>query len=232
MGDVAWRQGRLNEARAYLDESLALARALGDTTRTMFALNRLGAVALNRGDLDEAERLLTEVHALALAVGNRERAMHALNNLGEVAKQRSNLVMARAYHQQALDLAREIGARQQTAGFLLNLADDDIKLRDLRAARAELRQGLVLARALGVTWVLTAVPSYCAHLAAAEGDMARALALYGLARRHPAWSGENQRELERDLAAWGLDAAAAEAGLARGAELDFDTTVAELLGEE
>jgi hypothetical protein len=70
-----------------------------------------------------------------------------------------------------------------------------------------------------------------ACVAAAEGDMDRALALYGLAQHHPAFSSDDRHAVEQDLALWGLDAAAAEAGMARGAELDFDATVAELLKE-
>jgi hypothetical protein len=73
--------------------------------------------------------------------------------------------------------------------------------------------------------VLRAVLHY-AYLAAAEGELDRALALYGLARRHPAFSSDDRHGVEQDLALWGLDAATIETGMARGAELDFEATVA------
>jgi tetratricopeptide (TPR) repeat protein len=95
--------GNVDDARTALNESLALARELGDLNRELFALNRLGTAAIQQ-DIAEAERLLSEVHARAVAAGNRERAMAALNNLGVVASER-DFAMARSYFRQALALA-------------------------------------------------------------------------------------------------------------------------------
>ena len=62
-----------------------------------------------------------------------------------------------------------------------------------------------------------------------EGQIERALALLGLARRHPAWRGNNQGAMDMTLAEWNLDPAIVEAGLAKGVELDWETTLQELL---
>jgi len=128
-----------------------------------------------------------------------------------------------------LALAREIGAQQNIAVLLINLVDTDIQLGQLTDARAGLREGLALTLRLGaLPWVVSAV-MYFAILAHAEGQVEQALALWGLARRQPAWSSDHQRELDLTLAHWALDAAAVEAGLAKGAALDWDTTIQELL---
>jgi hypothetical protein len=50
-----------------------------------------------------------------------------------------------------------------------------------------------------------------------------------LARRQPAWSSDDQYLLGLTLARWALDPAVAEAGLAKGATLDWDATIQELL---
>ncbi len=55
------------------------------------------------------------------------------------------------------------------------------------------------------------------------------MGLLGLVRCHPAWTSEDRLNLETALAEWALDAAVVEAGLAKGAELDWETTVQELL---
>jgi hypothetical protein len=68
-----------------------------------------------------------------------------------------------------------------------------------------------------------------AVLAHAEGQTERALELWGLAQRHPAWSSEHQRGQDFTLARWALDPAVVEAGLAESAALDWDTTIQELL---
>jgi predicted ATPase len=229
VGANNWALGKMDEARIALEESLALARALNNLTRELFALNRLGVVYL-RIDTDEAERIFKEVHARSMAAGNRERAMSALNNLGAVAGKRQAHATQRSYQHQALALARELGVQQMIALFLMNLATSDMKLGKLDAARAELHEGLALALRLGVLqWVVFAVTNF-GELAYFEGQIDRALELYGLARSQPAWNSENQHVLDKTLAEWALDPTVAEAGLAKGAQLDWDTTVKELVG--
>lgn len=228
LGTNYWHMGKLDEARARIGESLALARALGDVMRELYALNRLGAVYLQI-DVVEAEKYFQEVHTRAASVGNRERAMVALNNLGEVAKERQDYALQRDFQQQALALAREIGAQQSIALFLINLADSDTRLGQLAAAQAELREGLALALRLGtLPWQVTAVMHF-ANLAYAEGRIERALALRGLAHRQPAWTNQDQRVLDATATEWALDPEVVAMGLAKGAELDWDTTLQELL---
>ncbi len=228
LGDVNWRVGKLDVAKVALEENLALARALGDLPRELFALNRLGTVAL-QSDLAESERLYTEVHTRAVAAGNRERAMTALNNLSVVADERKEYAAAQEYGYQALALAREIGAQDMVAVGLLNQAEGDIKLGQLAAARVGLREGLALALRLGaLPWVVGAVRGF-ANLAYAEGQTERALALLDLAGKHPAWSSDNQHQLDGTLVEWALDPSVVEAGLQAGEALDWDATVRELL---
>jgi adenylate cyclase len=228
LGDVDWHVGRSEEATLALEESLTLARELGDVTRELFALNRLATV-FSYSDRAEAVRLYRQVHTRAVAVGNRERAMVALNNLGADASRRREWAVARDYDQQALVLAREIGAQASIAMFLMNLAYADIHLGGLAEARVGLREGLALALRLGaLKQVIMAVTNY-AYVAHAEGQTERAFALLGLARRHPAWDSVGQRYLDLQLAEWALDPATVEVGLKKGEKLDWDETIQELL---
>jgi len=57
------------------------------------------------------------------------------------------------------------------------------------------------------------------------------LPLFGLARRHPAFSREFQHEMDMTLAEWALEPSVVEASMAKGAELDWDKTIEELLKE-
>ena len=107
LGDMNWRLGRNEEARPFLEECLELANRTLDTTRILFAKNRLALIAV---DQDEKERLLGEVLELARKVGNRERMMAALNHLGTVYDARKDYRAALDSIEQALCLAREIGA--------------------------------------------------------------------------------------------------------------------------
>ena len=229
LGSNYWRLGNLGDAGAALNESLALARELGDVNRELFILTQLGTVADIQGDFDKGERLFSEVYKRAILMDNRARAMSALNNLGVVAEEKEDFTAAQAYLHQALALAREIGAQQNIAQYLTNLAVVDIELGQLAAAREKLQEGLALALRLGAfPWVVSAVTSF-AELAYSEGQTEQALALYGLARNHPAWSSDDQRSLDASLVQWALDPSVAEAGMARAAELDWDKTIQELL---
>ena len=55
------------------------------------------------------------------------------------------------------------------------------------------------------------------------------MALWSLARHHPALKSDDQRTLDMMLAEWALDPSVVEAGMKKGAELDWDETVKELL---
>ena len=228
-GDLSWRLGKLTDAKVALNESLALARALGNVRRELPALNLLATIMRQEGDTTESERIYEEVHARALAVGNRLMAMVALNNLGTVATQRRDYTAARDNFEKALALAHEIGAQQRAALYLLNRAGIDIKLGQLAAARLRLHEGLVLAVRFGVPPLVVFAVMTFAELAHAEGQTDWALALMGLARHHPAWDSEAQSDLDTAFAQWALDPSVAEVGMAKGAEMDWDNTIDELL---
>lgn len=228
LGSNRWRQGRSDDARTAFEECLSLARTLGDVTRELIALNRLGAVALTSGDLGEAERLWKEVYERALSVGNRERAMASVNNLGSVASSRQDYAAARDYILDALRLGREIGAQHTIALTLINLGELEVHLGNYAEARSRLREGLALAVHLGAMPRVLGAVIFFAMLAYADGQVERALALWGLARSHPAWHADLQRTMDQTLAEWGIAPALVESGLAQGAQLDWQATLEEL----
>jgi adenylate cyclase len=229
LGNNGRRLGKLEEAGMTLHESLALARKLGDVTDELIALTHLGTVADMQGDFDKGQQLFIEVHKRAVSVGNRARAMSALNNLGVVADEKEDYTAAQTYFQEALALAREIGAQQNIAQYLTNLAIIDLNLGQLNAARLKLQEGLVLAlRLRAMPWVISALTTF-AEIAYFEGRTDLALVLYGLARNHPAWSSDDQRSLDASLTAWGLDPSFVEAAMAKGAKLDWNKAIEELL---
>ena len=229
LGSNHYLLDKLDDAKVALEESLMLAREIGDVTLELRALMRLGVVIRAQGDLDESERLVRAVHTRAVMAGNREQAMLVLSELAVVAYERKDYVTMRDYHQQSLALAREVGAQDMVAVYLSNAAYSDITLGKLAAAREKLCEALALALRLGtLRWAVGAVLNF-AELAYAEGQTERALALCSLARKHPAWNSGNQRGMDIMFAEWALDPSVVEVGLAKGAELDWDETIEELL---
>jgi len=230
MGDVNFRLGNANDALTALNESVKLAIELGDVTRELFALNRLGSVhGILLHEPAEEERIYIKVYERAIAVGNRERAMAALNNLGEVAKSRDDYSLARDYTQQASALACEIGMNLGEAAMTINLGGLDTQLGNLSTARTELCSGLELALQLdALPWIIWGV-FYFSNLIYIEGNTEFALKLIGLARSQPAWSIEHQHNLDATLERWSLDSSIVEEDMKKGEALDWHKTIQELL---
>lgn len=112
---------------------------------------------------------------------------------------------------------------------LINLGSADSQLGNLSAARVELREGLAQAlRIKTQPWVVSAVV-YFSALAYNEGQVERALALFSLARRQPAWSSDHQYEFDLALTEWTIDPTVLEAGMRKGAEMNWEETLQELL---
>ena len=223
--------GDADGVEANAAESLLLARAIGDVTLELSSLGHLALAAETRGDSAESMRRSEAAFDLARRSGNLSRQTLMLNYLGSNAYESGDAEKARAYYHEALLLGRELGARQSIALSMLNLAQAELLLGDQTAARQHASEGLAMMQALQATpWVLFGVHVF-GQLAVAEGDLPRALKLFGLERAHPALGHEGQVEVDRDLARLALPADVLAAGLATGAGLDLDAVVGEILGE-
>jgi tetratricopeptide (TPR) repeat protein len=230
LGDVNWKLGKLDEARALIEECLELSRSIGDVHQELYALNRLGVV-LGHFDLDAGDRFIQEAYVRATELGNRNLALMAINNLGEAAKVRQDYTAAREYHLKAFAQAQAISAKWYIAMVIFNLAEDDIFLGQFPSAKSRLREGLKLTTRMKMSSFAIPAMIYFGHLAYAEGQVERALDLWGLAQKHPAWSSDNQYELNMALERSTLDPAIIQQGLEHGATLNLDQTIKELLDE-
>ncbi len=233
LGDLHWRLADFEPAQRYCTESLALARQCGDFWQVLNVLNRLAGVAISQGRLDQAEAMLHDVYTQALQAGNRERAATALNNLGAIAEQRGDTAAGQVYLRQALDLVRESGQQYLLATLLINQADGEIELGDFAAARQDLCEGLALARRIGAIPTLLSAVRNAGHMLALEGQVARGLALLGLAFYHAGAVSDSRRLVREILPLLGLDPAdpQVQAGLEEGKHLDLEVVVTGLLAQ-
>ncbi len=229
LGNVHWRLGNLENARACCEESRDIARDIGDTNTLLMALNRLGVVMGGLGSPSAEENFYRQALSLAVSVGNRERAAVALNNLGALADEKGGLAKAQGFYLQAIDMAREIGAQQSLALYLINLGHSEIRLGQLDEADNHLREGLALAEHLGATpWAVTAVLFY-ARLFYARSEAERAYSLLGLARNQPAFSSDHTRLMEQMFTDWQVTPESAAVNIAAAPILDWKTTVLDLM---
>jgi class 3 adenylate cyclase/tetratricopeptide (TPR) repeat protein len=113
--------GLADDARAPLDQALALARTHGHARGESSALAQLGVLAWQAGRYDDADTLLkSSLPALQLS-GDLRREIDVLNNLGVVARSRARFAQAVSHFERAQAIARRIGDRSGEAMLINNM---------------------------------------------------------------------------------------------------------------
>jgi len=180
-GVLACYMGRYGEGRAYLEESLAIARALANRRRIAGALQPLALACLGEDDVPAARGHLEEALELARDEGDWHQLAAALNAMAQLHRTQDELPAAIPLYEQVLTLAREAGDRETTAIGLLNLAMATAGASVDDRVPAMLREALDIAGEIGSTPVAQSVLEVSAGLAASQGDWPRAARLFGVA---------------------------------------------------
>ncbi|RPI31466.1 MAG: hypothetical protein EHM70_11460, partial [Chloroflexota bacterium] len=111
LGWLLFRQSQFDEAKGYLDQALASARALGNRYLEADVLTLLGSCAQARQALHAAREFFTQARDLARAIGSREREALAYLNLARVAQDRGEHSAERENLLLALRLLQATGDR-------------------------------------------------------------------------------------------------------------------------
>ncbi|MDQ3227210.1 MAG: tetratricopeptide repeat protein [Chloroflexota bacterium] len=148
-GSMADRQNDFVQARAFFEESLALARQGGDERRAARSLRSLGIVASNQNELDDAAALFEEALVELRAIQDQAAIASCLNDLGLVADRRGDRNRAIAYYEEALPLARATGDQTHAALILSNLGGTVTASGDMPRGEALTAEALDQSRAVG-----------------------------------------------------------------------------------
>jgi predicted ATPase len=117
----AYRQGDWGTSKTYAEQSLGIARELGDTRSTIWPLILLGARASGVGEYDEATKLYEQAIAIAQETGDRGLVGAATNNLGVVAMEEGDFVRGAVLLEEALAISRELGNAEEISLETINL---------------------------------------------------------------------------------------------------------------
>ena len=192
-GQLCGFMGRYDEAKTLLEESVAIARELGDRFRIAKALQPLAMTASGLGDLAAARRYVEEAVELARALGDKRELATAVNGLAQLHRVEGSLDLAEPLYEQALALARDIGDRESVAIGLLNLAMVWIGRGTGARAHTALAEAIAIALALGSKPVGQGALDVATGLAAWQGEHERAARWFGSAQAQMAQTG-----LQRD----------------------------------
>ncbi len=125
-GRIALVQGDYAQATILLEESLNLARQLGDKYEIAASLNFRGHVALYQLDLIDASPFFEQSLALSQELGNRTFIATALNGLGLVAMYQGDCPKARMLLEESLAIHHSIGNVIGTENSLVNLGYNEL----------------------------------------------------------------------------------------------------------
>jgi predicted ATPase/class 3 adenylate cyclase len=194
-GQLRYWMGRYAEARACLEEGLAIARELGNPRGISSVLQPLGMAAMAQGERAMARRYLEEALVLAQAQGEKRQLAAALTALAQLDRVEGHPENAEPLYREAVRLMRDVGDDESAAIGLLNLAMVSIMQGDGAAARAMVLEALATAGEIQSRPLTQGVLDVCAGLAALRRDWNGAARFYGAAEAQAGKTG-----LRRDAA--------------------------------
>ncbi len=121
LGNYQLRLGNYPEATDYYEQSLAIARQIGDRQSEGQALGNLGLTYDSLGQYDRAIDSHQQALIITQEVGDRQGEGQALGNLGLVYNNLGEYNRAIDFYQKYLTIAQEIGDRQGESVALGNL---------------------------------------------------------------------------------------------------------------
>jgi non-specific serine/threonine protein kinase len=150
VGFFTFRQGDVQAARRYIEESQALSREFDNKYLLMDALVGLGSLALEEGNHSEAGRYFSDVLTVAKEIQLIGWQGGAMNNLGLALLEESEYAEAHRLMLAAEAIDRESGNLWSLTGPLLALAAHALVLEDYPAAHRYLAETLSISAGLGL----------------------------------------------------------------------------------
>jgi tetratricopeptide (TPR) repeat protein len=146
---VRWDSERLEEAVRLFEESIELARSLGDGRRETRSLKQLGDVYRECGRYGAASPLLHRALGLAHRHADRNWEAHVLRSLGELSRAQGRADAAAGHYERALALFEELGRAHPAAYVQYGLGSLAVDRGELVTADRLLHQGLATCVDLG-----------------------------------------------------------------------------------
>jgi predicted ATPase/DNA-binding SARP family transcriptional activator len=177
-GWFTFHLGQQADAKALLEQSLAIIRPLAQAAELLFPLNYLAAVNYYLGAYADARRLCDEGLALSQASGDDYGAAIANNILGQIAYAQGDYPAARRACQQSLAIERASGNRWSMAYSLTNLGTVAYALGEYQEARRRFQESMAIRDALGDARGRALCLNYLGDTAEAQADYAEAMRCY------------------------------------------------------
>jgi predicted ATPase len=227
--------GDYAEAIEYLEESLAIAREIGDRGRVAATLQPLGLAVLGQGDFALGRRHLVEALALAREIGDPYQIAGAANAVAQLYRMEGDFAGAEPLYDHVVAAGRELGDPYCIAIGLLNLCMVYIARGAWEETRRALREVVAIAAEARSMPVGQSALEVTAGYAAGLDEPARALRYFAAAEANAGSTGIQRDPTDEaflrpliDRARAALTTDAAGAAERRGRELGYESALADV----
>ena len=148
-GWYSHRLGRSEEAKAFLQKSVAILRRQGVRWELAKVINEFGVVTYRSGDYRGAKQLYEESLVVCRELDERRELSVALSNLGNVCRALGEYEPAKGFLQESVNVFKERGDHYSMAVSLNNLGEVFRVLGDHLQARQCYQQCLAVRREIG-----------------------------------------------------------------------------------
>lgn len=174
-------EGDISKSRARLDESQALATALGDVRGIAAALLERATIENRCRNLDRSVEVALEAKALCESIGDMRGVGLALTAIGNCHCERGDFDLGTEFLESALAVLREVGELRGLATILSNIGRLVAMRGDVAHSRALLAEGIEISKELGDRTVLAFCTNSLGLVASQSGDYDEAMRCFVIA---------------------------------------------------
>src|SRR6185436_2599778 len=194
----------MERALAYAQESLALAREMGDLSGLVPRLCMLARLTLWNGDLTSPSAWLEEALSISRQLNDRSAEAYTVSTYGNFAYWQGNYPQAIAYHEEAIRLNEKIGDHYQNLWANVNMAQAILREGDIQKARALFADNIHSTQKANLTIALVYTIEGLASLHASQAHLEHAAQLFAWSDAMREKMGDHrppieQASVERDL---------------------------------
>lgn len=146
LGAQAFTRGNYQQAEAYYNQSLSIARQINDRKRICWVLANFGTLAFARGKLKQAKRYYQQSLEMARRDDNPRNQAYALLHLGQLFCEYGDYTQAEYHLQESLSIARLSEYQEIVTTSQLYLGAVAVRQRHFEKANNLLEQGMTGAR--------------------------------------------------------------------------------------
>jgi predicted ATPase/DNA-binding XRE family transcriptional regulator len=181
VGHMDYTQGDYESSQSHLQESMELAKRVGDKVRAALAVYILGLLALNRQEIEAARSRLEEALFLYLGIGDGQMVSSLRSHLGVLLLIQGDLDGATAMMEEGLALARQLGDPLGISNALYSLAQIAQARGNHELAGRRFEEGVAVSEEMGDRANLGYFLEGLAVVTGVQGKVERSARLFGAA---------------------------------------------------